>query len=139
MSRLGLDFLDVTEGDEMDLDKELAAGDADPSVDPEAKLESPTEEIDAQNGLGAGVSSPTEMKRELSNSGTTPAHMERLKSATPTPGGPSEDELAGMSARERNRLKRKRKPGNSAFVTAPPPQNAGSKYNATAAAGNSAK
>lgn len=134
MSRLGLDFLDVADADEMDLDKELTAAD-DPAADSEAKMESPTEELDAQNGLGLALSSPPDVKRELPSSATP---MERIKSATPTP-GPSEDELVGMSARERNRLKRKRKPGNSAFVTAPPPQNAGSKYSATSAGGNSSK
>lgn len=138
MSRLGLDFLDVADGDEMDLDKELATGDiGDPAADSESKLniDSPSDEFgpEALNGL----SSPGDAKPDLpatSHGQATP--MERVKSTTP---GQSEDELAGMSARERNRLKRKRKLGNSAFVTAPPPQNSGSKYKATAAGASSSK
>lgn len=128
MGRLGLDFLDdVADSDEMDLDKELAATDdldVD-SVDAEMKSETPKEE----NGEYLRQGTPMDVKAE-------PSPAERVKSATPAP---SEDDLMGLSARERNRLKRKRKPGNSAFVAAPPPQASGSKFSATAAGGSSAK
>ena len=124
MGRLGLDFLDdVADGDEMDLDKELAAAD-DVDVDAEMKIDTPKEETNEFLRHGT----PMEMKNE-------PSPTERVKSATP---GPSEDDLTGLSARERNRLKRKRKPGNSAFV-APPPQSSGSKFSATAAGSSSSK
>ncbi|KAL5529004.1 hypothetical protein ACEPAG_4978 [Sanghuangporus baumii] len=125
MARLGLDFLDVAENDDMDLDKELAAAE-EPSVDPDIKLDSPNDEVSSQPGL----SSPKEQKKD-----ELPA--ERVKSSTP---GPFEDDLAGMSARERNRLKRKRKPGNAAFVSAPPPpQNNGPKYSITPVGGSAPK
>lgn len=124
MNRLGLDFLDVAEDDEMDLDKEFVAGD-DLDVDAEMKSVTPQEE-DKQLKL----ESPIEPRKAMS-----PA--ERFKSSTPTPGPASEDDMSGLSARERNRLKRKRKPGNSAFVSAPPPQASGSKFAAAAAGGSS--
>ena len=125
MARLGLDFLDVAENDDMDLDKELAAAE-ESAVDAEIKLDSPKDEVSSQIGL----SSPTEQKKDE-------FPVDRVKSSTP---GLSEDDLAGMSARERNRLKRKRKPGNAAFVSAPPPpQNNGSKYSVTPVGGPAPK
>lgn len=125
MGRLGLDFLDdVADNDDMDLDRELAAAD-DLDADAEMKLDTPKEE----NGEYPRQGTPMDVKAE-------PSPVERIKSATPAP---SEDDLNGLSARERNRLKRKRKPGNSAFVAAPPPQASGSKFSATAAGGSSAK
>lgn len=122
MGRLGLDFLDVAEDDDMDLDKELAAAD-EMDLDAEIKPETPKEEI----GSSLGQETPVEVAK-------AGQPVERLRSSTPVP---SEDDLAGLSARERNRLKRKRKPGNSAYV-APPPTNAGAKYNTTPA-GTSSK
>ena len=125
MGRLGLGFLDVAEDDDMELDKELAAAD-EHDVDGEMKIDTPKEDI----GKEIDPSSPSEQKKDG-------VAFDRVKSSTP---GPSEDELAGMSARERNRLKRKRKPGNAAFVSAPPPPpNNGSKYNVTTAGGTSSK
>ncbi|KAI5122989.1 hypothetical protein M0805_006867 [Coniferiporia weirii] len=120
MGRLGLDFLDVAEGDDMDLDKELAATD-EQFVEVDTKIDTPKEE----NGDHFRASSPVDVK---------PSPTERIKSSTPAP---SEEDLNGLSARERNRLKRKRKPGNSAFVSAPPPQNSGAKYSATPVGGSS--
>ncbi|KAH8117583.1 SNF2 chromatin remodeling protein [Phellopilus nigrolimitatus] len=125
MGRLGLDFLDVADGDDMDLDKDLAAAD-ELDVDADLKVSTPKEEFNSQ----LRVSSPTDINIKESSP------VERVMSSTP---GPSEDDLSNMSARERNRLKRKRKPGNSAFVPAPPPQNSGAKYNATAVGGSSSK
>ena len=119
MSRLGLGFLDGVE-DDMDLEKEFAAEmDVDGAVLP--------------TNTETAASSPMEVCAE-------PAPKERSPSAgslTPnipspsTPNPASETETAALSARERNRLKRKRKPGNSAFV-APPPQAAGARYAAAA-------
>jgi TATA-binding protein-associated factor len=127
MGRLGLDFLDSVGGDDMDLEKELAA-DVEPDVDIKMENDTKTEE---------GVSPISSMevdslKRELS----PPARPMSTTPAAPSPSaGPSAaDDLGALSARERNRLKRKRKPGNSAFVAAPPPSaSSGAKYSATPA------
>ena len=52
----------------------------------------------------------------------------------------ADEDTSALSARERNRLKRKRKPGNAAVVGAlPPTQTSGAKYQATAAGGNKAR
>lgn len=132
MGRLGLDFLDsVGAADDMDLDKELAAdaesetvGDYEPS-----KNESPI----AESPMNADFVSkePSPPARSHSNS---PAVPSPITPSTPANGS----DLEGLSARERNRLKRKRKAGNSAFVTAPPPTNVGTRYT-TAPAGSSSK
>lgn len=122
MGRLGLDFLDVADDDEMDLDKELAAAD-DLDIDSEIKIDRASPPDDEWK-----VDSPVDPKKQSSPSGGQRASL------TPAP---SEDDLAGLSARERNRLKRKRKPGNNAFVAAPPPQASNSKYSAAAGASSS--
>lgn len=130
MGQLGLDFLDdVADGDDMmDIDKDLAAAD---EMDGDAEAKSATTPLeDDTKQLRIDVSSDG-----LASAKREPASAVRMKSATP---GPSEDDMSGLSARERNRLKRKRKPGNSAFVAAPPPQASGSKYN-TAAGASSTK
>jgi TATA-binding protein-associated factor len=110
MSRLGLDFLDGLGGDEMDWEKELA-----PEVEPETEAENGVK-IEEDTTLSPPAVSPTD----------------RSNSSTPIPSvaipEPSEEDLSGLSARERNRLKRKRKAGNAAFVSAPPQQASGSKY-----------
>lgn len=112
MGRLGLDFLDGLGSDEMDWEKELA-----PEVEPETEIE---------NGIKA------EEETILSPPAASPT--DRSNSSTPIPSLPvpelSEEDLSGLSARERNRLKRKRKAGNAAFVSAPPQQGSGSKYTA---------
>lgn len=112
MGRLGLDFLDGLGGDEMDWEKELTT-----EMEPETE---------AENGLKA------EEETLVSPPAISPT--ERSNSSTPIPSLPvpelSEEDLSGLSARERNRLKRKRKAGNPAFVSAPPPQASGSKYTA---------
>jgi TATA-binding protein-associated factor len=124
MGRLGLDFLESFGGnDEMDLDKELAA---DTEVDPEGD---------------AGI--PTAVKVEETANPLSPTHpqgdIKFKKEPSPVVPPPQQaskppDELDGLSARERNRLKRKRKPGSSAYVAAPPIQISGSRYNAAPAA-----
>lgn len=110
MGRLGLDFLDGLGGDEMDWERELA-----PEVEPETELENSVK-AEEETVLSPLAVSPTD----------------RSNSSTPIPSLPalelSEGDLSGLSARERNRLKRKRKAGNAAFVSAPPPQASGSKY-----------
>lgn len=110
MGRLGLDFLDGLGGDEMDWEKELA-----PEVEPETESEN-----------------PVKTEEDTTFSPPTVSPTDRSNSSTPIPTLPipelSEEDLSGLSARERNRLKRKRKAGNAAFVSAPPPQASGSKY-----------
>ncbi|CAE7140157.1 unnamed protein product [Rhizoctonia solani] len=101
MSRLGLDFLqDVGGGDDMDWERELAAGETKSEATSEPARTSPTPPAPAPVPVPAVAPAPA----------PAPA---------PTPPAPAQEEdLSGLSARERNRLKRKRKPGNGAFVTA---------------------
>ncbi|KAI0373278.1 SNF2 chromatin remodeling protein [Pilatotrama ljubarskyi] len=132
MGRLGLDFLESVGGaDDMDLDKELAADEAEGDIDMAAPT--PVKSEDEPMPI-----SPVEdvvdvkVKKEESLPG-------RSKSSTPAaapsgPATPAPDDMSALSARERNRLKRKRKPGNAAVVAAPPPpQGSGAKFQATAA------
>ncbi len=132
MGRLGLDFLDSFGGaDDMDLDKELAADDPDPDIEmaPQVKVEdetipsSPTDEfIDVK------------VKKEGSLTHRSKSSTPVAAAPTSAVGTPAPEDTSALSARERNRLKRKRKPGNAAVVGAPPPsQGNGSKYQAAAA------
>ncbi|KAF9265748.1 hypothetical protein L218DRAFT_997145 [Marasmius fiardii PR-910] len=119
MGRLGLEFLDDV-AEEIDLDKELGA-----DVEEQGDIEMETVKSEAPP-------SPSGPCPPLKGEDSGPPS----RSATPGPITPSESDqpqdLGAMSARERNRLKRKRKPGNNAFVAAPPPQAAGAKYNVSA-------
>ncbi|KIJ17139.1 hypothetical protein PAXINDRAFT_130724 [Paxillus involutus ATCC 200175] len=138
MGRLGLDFLDsVGAAEDMDIDKELA-------IDAEGEV---TSEADAQPKKEEPSLSETPMDVDLSikKERSPPARSQSSTPAAPSPITPvtpaaEADDLSGLSARERNRLKRKRKLGSSAFVAAPPPppSSAGSRYS-TAAAGPSNK
>ncbi|CCM05038.1 uncharacterized protein FIBRA_07240 [Fibroporia radiculosa] len=127
MGRLGLDFLDSFGGDDdMDIDKELAADEGDQDVDMEFATK--TEE-------DASVLTPVD---------DVPAKKEpspvRSRTGTPAPDVSMAVDDSALSARERNRLKRKRKPGNNAFVAAPPPaQGSGAKYNAAPAGQSKAR
>lgn len=140
MSRLGLDLLDSFGGtDDMDLDKELIdeTGSSTTPIDEDVKMENP--EATAENGVkkeegSTSSSSPIDniaapiprVKHDpspLSRAGTsTPATIGVAASPSPAP---EAGNMQGLSARELNRLKRKRKPGNTAFVAAPPPPPAG--------------
>lgn len=125
MGRLGLDFLDTVAGDEMDLEKELAA-DVEPDADVEMENDTKTEETICP----ISPMDVDSVKRERS----PPRQMSNTPAApSPTTSSGPADDLAALSARERNRLKRKRKPGNSAFVAAPPSASSGAKYSATPA------
>ncbi|EPQ58588.1 SNF2 chromatin remodeling protein [Gloeophyllum trabeum ATCC 11539] len=142
MSRLGLDFLDsVGGGEDMDLDKELAAEESEMEVDGGGGGGIKDEDEGPKCALPPPVVETPDVKMKEE---ATPSS--RPGSATPGPStqasmSAAEEDLSGLSARERNRLKRKRKPGNAAFVAAPPPptQGSGSKYNATPAGGQSNK
>ncbi|KAI0806918.1 SNF2 chromatin remodeling protein [Fomes fomentarius] len=138
MGRLGLDFLDSFGGaDDMDLDKELAADDPDPDIEmtPQVKVEdetipsSPTDEfIDVK------------VKKEGSLTHRSKSSTPVAAAPTSAVGTPAPEDTSALSARERNRLKRKRKPGNAAVVGAPPPsQGNGSKYQAAAAGQSKAR
>lgn len=123
MGRLGLDFLDDV-ADDIDLEKELADEEEDLDVDMELKQEEPTSPQVSRpptRGVSEGLKADTSRTRS-----STPAEHSPTTSSTP-------DIDPAMSARERNRLKRKNRDGNSAFVTGPPPQATGSKYKAAAA------
>ena len=148
MGRLGLDFLDSVGGaDDMDLDKELAADETDQDVEMAQQQPLQPEPVHAPTIVKMEEEplppSPTDEFLDVKPKKEDSAVPEGSKSSTPTaapspaPGaGPSTaEDTTALSARERNRLKRKRKPGNSAFVAAPapPPQGAGSKYSATPA------
>lgn len=132
MDRLGLGFLEGVEEDDMDLDKEFAA-----EMEVDISANSSGHGVEAE----ASVSSPMDLcpppQALKAPSPSTRSVTPNLPSPS-TPTVPSESDNAILSARERNRLKRKRKPGNSAFVAAPPPQTAGARY-AAASSGPSNK
>lgn len=129
MGRLGLDFLESVGGaDDIDLDKELAAADegeqdvemsesaGTPSVKPEQEETKPF------------IQQPAPLKFE--NIIVGPSQPPTPVAVSPANGDGDNVDLSALSARERNRLKRKRKGGNSAFVAAQAaPQVSNSKYN----------
>ncbi|KAI0668494.1 SNF2 chromatin remodeling protein [Trametes maxima] len=134
MGRLGLDFLDSVGGaDDMDLDKELAADE--PEQDVEMAVPTPVKSEDELLPLtptdeAVDVKVKKEESLPVRSKSSTPAAPPSA-AATPAP-----EDMSALSARERNRLKRKRKPGNAAVVAAPPPpQGSNAKFQA-AAAGN---
>ncbi|KAF8078067.1 SNF2 superfamily chromatin remodeling protein [Lyophyllum atratum] len=123
MGRLGLDFLDA---DDMDLEKEFAA---EAAVDEDIEMEEAVTKAEPLDESLEMCKAEQPIKED--------DHRHPPRSATPSAPSPTSstapslpDPDTVLSARERNRLKRKRKPGNSAFVAAPPPQAAGAKYNA---------
>jgi TATA-binding protein-associated factor len=133
MGRLGLDFLDsFGANDDMDLDKELAAGSEPDGQGPEV-----TENTMDLDPHPVSVDLSLDVAAKPKKRSPSP----RSKSTTPVAPSPSapiipqpDNDLSGLSARERNRLKRKRKQGNAAFVQAPPPTSS-SKFQATIAGG----
>jgi TATA-binding protein-associated factor len=130
MGRLGLEFLDNV-GDEMDLDKEFAEAEADGDTEMEDILVKPESSVDPPSPM---QTCPTE--DSIKQEDRPPTRSVTPCASSPAPSIP--EDLGALSARERNRLKRKRKPGNSAFVAAPPPQVTGARYNA-APVGSSSK
>ncbi|KAJ7349156.1 SNF2 superfamily chromatin remodeling protein [Mycena albidolilacea] len=140
MSRLGLDFLDE---DDLEIEKELADEmDVDIEADPEVPVKSEDDNNDPDFAPSPMDVEPKQTlpKRESPSAPTTRSVTPADPSPTTTnPSDATATDLGALSARERNRLKRKRKPGNTAFVAAPPPQSAGAKYTPAPAAANSAK
>ncbi|KAJ7739654.1 SNF2 superfamily chromatin remodeling protein [Mycena maculata] len=146
MARLGLDFFDLEDGDELEIEKNLAddmdvdiEGEQDPAPIPvSVKME------DDADSNGAPSLSPMDVEPKRRRENTSAPTTRSVTPADPSPTTPNTPDTepppsAGtLSARELNRLKRKRKPGNSAFV-APPPQSAGAKFQPAPAAGNSHK
>lgn len=122
MSRLGLEFLDEV-ADDMDLDKELTE---DMVVDDQAQSTSGDVASSLSEMEINTPDQPPSKESSVPPREDTPAATSPTSSAAATPA--PEPDLSGLSARERNRLKRKRKPGNSAFVAAPPPQSVGAKF-----------
>jgi TATA-binding protein-associated factor len=130
MGRLGLEFLDNV-ADEIDLERELAA---DMEIDGDVEMEDTCPKSDATPSHPTqtrSASLDTRARMDLSDSAT-------LDASSPVAADLEQVDMGTLSARERNRLKRKRKLGNSAFVAAPPPQAVGAKYSA-APAGQSHK
>ena len=129
MNRLGLGFLD-TDDDDMELEKEFAA---------EMDVDTPEDAVNQTESSGQAAMDVCQLDPPV-NKDLSPSTRSATPTAIPSPSNtdtPTEIDTGQLSARERNRLKRKRKPGNSAFV-APPPPTAGSKYT-TAPAGSSNK
>jgi len=119
MGRLGLEFLDDV-ADDIELEKELTA-------EMEVDIEG-TNKTDFTRG-----NSPMDVCSDAGDTKKTSSPPTRsLTPVAPSPTTPSapDVDLSALSARERNRLKRKRKQGNSAFVAAPPPQAPGAKFSA---------
>ncbi|KAJ6606457.1 SNF2 superfamily chromatin remodeling protein [Mycena vulgaris] len=140
MSRLGLDFLDE---DDLEIEKELAD---EMEVDIDGEMEVvpipvPIKSEDDADPDFAPSLSPMDVEHKAKREGTSAPTTRSATPADPSPTTPDtpDADMSALSARERNRLKRKRKPGNSAFVAAPPPQSAGAKYTPAPAAGNSHK
>lgn len=133
MGRLGLDFLDsVGAADDMDIDKELA-------IEPEPDPTNDADVVQIKREDPVSSVSPMEVDFNLRKERSPPARSHSSTPAVPSPITPATpaaepDDISGLSARERNRLKRKRKLGSSAFVAAPPPPPSGSgaRYNTTA-------
>lgn len=131
MGRLGLEFLDNV-ADEMDLEKELAD-----DVEPDGDVEMDTVALKTED-LAQSMSPIDVSMHDLKAKADRcpPARSVTPTASSPTTSNVPDVDLGALSARERNRLKRKRKPGNSAFVAAPPPQSSGAKYSAAPAGSN---
>ncbi|EFI28392.1 Mot1 [Coprinopsis cinerea okayama7 len=125
MSRLGLEFLDDV-ADDMDLDKELTEQMV---IEDEAPPPQSTETRQSSADVEMALETPPLPKEPVKEPSAPCDTAAPSPTSSATPSIPEPD-LSTLSARERNRLKRKRKPGNSAFVAAPPPppQSSGSKY-----------
>ena len=121
IDRLGLGFLEGVE-DNLDLDKEFAA-----EMEVDISANPPGCDVEADVPMSSPMDlCPPEVPVAKAPSPSTRSVTPNLPSPS-APAVPSESD-AILSARERNRLKRKRKPGNSAFVAAPPPQTTGARY-----------
>lgn len=136
MGRLGLDFLDTVGGaDDIDLEKELASADneADQDIDMSDGQRTPAVKSEVEDTKPT-IHRPAPIKCEIAVAGPSKSPTPAAPTS-PTNGEADPVDLSALSARERNRLKRKRKGGNSAFVAAQAaPQVSNAKY-ATAPSG----
>jgi TATA-binding protein-associated factor len=122
MKRLGIDFLEGMDDDAMDWEAELGNGNGNSTPDSETA----TKKEEGQNDQDLLKS---EALREEVVSPTTPRETE-----------PETPSTAGLSARELNRLKRKRKGGGAAVIAvAPPKSTPDSKYSTSMARDSSPK
>lgn len=130
MGRLGLDFLDGLGDDMKEIVEELDQ-DEEMDVDNDVKVEEDVKEDMIEDTKEDMKSPQTTSSPPARSKSSTPAPPATVSASTPAPTSNDED-LSGLSARERNRLKRKRKVGNTAFVSAPPPpaQSSNSKFTA---------
>ncbi|KAI0086641.1 SNF2 chromatin remodeling protein [Irpex rosettiformis] len=133
MGRLGLDFLDTVGGaDDIDLEKELVAADneVDQDVDMSEGQHTPTVKTEFEDTKPA-IHHPAPIKCENAVAGPSKSPTPAVP-PSPANGDAEPVDLSALSARERNRLKRKRKGGNSAFVAAQAaPQVSSAKYATT--------
>ncbi|EKM55940.1 uncharacterized protein PHACADRAFT_144887 [Phanerochaete carnosa HHB-10118-sp] len=134
MSRLGLDFLDTVGGaDDIDLEKELAGDEEEMTIDSEngVKVE---EGVKTEEDVKLIIQpEPIKIEKfETPQAGPSQSPTPALSPA-PSNGPPPIEDTSNLSARERNRLKRKRKGGQSAFVVATAPSTS-TKYNGAAVA-----
>ncbi|KAF8334134.1 uncharacterized protein EI90DRAFT_3051180 [Cantharellus anzutake] len=131
MNRIGLGFMDGVDDDDLGLEKELVQESETRSqsqMDIDVKQERSSSLVAMSDSEDVRMSSPRPvakrarppMKLDLETF-VQPIKPEDLGSPAPTdtPMDESSDfDLSGLSARERNRLKRKRKLGGAAFVSA---------------------
>lgn len=123
MTRLGLDFLDDGEDDAangwtQEIMEEVTVGQVEHETDDKMEVDSPQESHVKSEDVESPISMDTSTMKESSHTSRAPVEGDHLTS------DPPEDTSAGLSARERNRLKRKRKTGGgTTFISAavPPP------------------
>jgi TATA-binding protein-associated factor len=129
MNRLGLGFIDGVGDDELELGKELSQ-----SQNEAGAMDVDLPSADVKPSITARANSPAVTFGDATSSASSPAlstsdirprkilkiktEVQDPSDSAPESPGPSGDGL-GLSARERNRLKRKLKTGNSAFIASP--------------------
>ena len=128
MNRLGLGFIDGVGDDELGLGKELSQSQNEAGT---MELDSPLPHV--KSSITARADSPAATPGDATSSASSPAlstndikpqkvlkiktELHDPSDSAPESPGPGGD--TGLSARERNRLKRKLKTGNSAFIASP--------------------
>lgn len=137
MGRLGLDFLESVGGaDDIDIEKELAADEDEMNVDNEITTKADSSaKVDEDIRMDEDVTpivQPEPLKLDMTIAGPSKSPTPAAPSPVPSNGAQPPEDTSNLSARERNRLKRKRKGGNSAFVVATA-SNTTTKFSAAAA------
>lgn len=117
MGRLGLGFLETVDGG--DWQKELVDSDLDVKME---EQEDNDEDMDVKPSTSSKPPAKPTLKTDVKSDDGTSIKSPTSNRGSQLPSTPlPEIDTTGLSAREINRLKRKRKPGNTAFVSAPPP------------------